>query len=243
MGKILLVEDAIDVHAVVKNALGQSHNVTICQTLGAARESINSNMFDLILLDITLPDGDGMSYCAELKEDGKTKHIPVIFLTGSQNTEDKVRGFSLGAEDYITKPFDPQELSARVESKLKVRQLHPNGAGVVIQGDLKMDTRNHSVVISTSEEEKKVDLTPHEFQILHHLATSAEQVFSREMILKAIWGEQIHIIDRTIDTHISNLRKKLNSSAYTIRAVYGSGYCFMKRSAIRPGKKGYRQAA
>lgn len=175
---------------------------------------------DLVLLDVRLPDGDGIQLCSFLKRHKKYAHIPVILVTGKDAEQDKVRGFQVGADDYITKPFSIRELIARVEVVLKRRHV-PAGTGVLQMGKvLDIDIKKHRVAVKG----KEVVLTPTEFKILTLLAEKPGWVFSRRQILDHVWGEDKMVVDRSVDVHIKNLKKKLGIARTFIKNKRGVGY-------------------
>ena len=180
--------------------------------------------FDLVLLDVMLPDGDGYQLCSILQAQEKFSTTPIIFLTAKNSVPDKVMAFSVGADDFITKPFDSLELRARVESKLRKRERSLQAADVVICNGLEINKRTQKVSVNTSGSVEELDLTPMEFRILLLLASKPNAVMSRDEILDTVWGENVHVYSRSVDTHISKLRKKLGAKGESIVSVHGSGY-------------------
>lgn len=227
MNKILVIEDDQDIQFVIKRTLGRDHKVTFASSLTQARE-ILANSQDLILLDVVLPDGDGFQFLAELKNDSNLKRTPVLMLTGRSSPSDQVMGFSLGAEDYIVKPIEPVVLQAKINSRFKLLSSSKKETKDLRVGDLCFDLPKQKVTILRDSGEKKVELTPLEFKILLHFASHEEQVFSRDQLMDAIWGNGVTILDRTIDTHISHVRKKIAPSLFTIGSVHGVGYRLVK---------------
>ena len=221
---ILLIEDAPEIHQIVKGAL-QSLNATVQFALsgGQARESLNKSKFDLILLDIGLPDCDGFELCMEIKKNYKTSNaqeIPIIFLTAKDEVSDKVTAFSIGAEDYIPKPFHPLELKARVEARLNSASKRQSQSETYSAGPFQFDVP----ALRVKANDRLVDLTPTEFKLLYFLARHPDRVFSREKILDQVWGHSVHVTDRTVDAHIYSLRKKLGPHGKLISSVIGEGY-------------------
>ena len=221
--KILLIEDNKDVQESILECL-EHLDVVAVSSLRRARVELERAQFDLVLLDISLPDGDGMQFCAALRSDPKTKSLPVMFLTGHAAVSEKVIAFSLGAEDYITKPFGWAELKARIDAKLKRIAQSRQDHDVFTRGNLKFDLSRQRVTVISDGKEQLLDLTPLEFKLLALFATGAERVFSRNQIMDHVWSNDVHVLDRTIDTHISNLRKKITGSFQDIHTIYGSGY-------------------
>jgi DNA-binding response OmpR family regulator len=174
---------------------------------------------DLVLLDLMLPDMDGLDVCRELRKDEKTAGIPVIMLTAKDQETDKVLGLELGADDYVTKPFSVKELIARIHAVLRRGDRTPASRPVAL-GQLLIDPAKHSVTLAGAP----VDLTATEFRILHYLASRRGRVFTREQILDYLWGHEKAVVDRTVDVHIRNLREKLGTAASLIKNIRGVGY-------------------
>ena len=180
---------------------------------------LSSKIPDLIILDLMLPDSDGIEICKYLKSNQELKSIPIIMLTARVSETDKVLGLELGADDYVTKPFSPRELVARVKAVLR-RKTQDSGEKIKIGDILLIDLNKFQVFV----ENKKIDLTPTEFRILKILATKKGWVFTRDQILDHLWGQEKAVLDRTIDVHIKNLREKLGKAAKFIKNVRGIGY-------------------
>lgn len=226
MFKVLLIEDALEIQKLVNVALKSSSLVTCVSSIQEAEKEIKEKRFDLILLDIELPDGNGFKFCATIQNREPTMETPIVFLTARKEVGDKVMGFSLGAEDYIVKPFDPVELKARVESKLKKLQRRHSSKETHQAGDIRFEIATQRIVLLKHGREYPIEVTPLEFKLLYHLSRKQEEVFTRDQLILAVWGPGVHILDRTIDTHVSNLRKKLSDSEYTVKSVHGVGYRF-----------------
>jgi two-component system phosphate regulon response regulator PhoB len=224
MNQILAIDDSEDTLLAIEHALGYKFNVTKAQTIKEARSAQKKTSFDLIILDLGLPDGDGLSLCANLKTEAQTKSIPLIMLTGKQQIEDKVMGFSAGADDYIVKPFHPQELRSRVEARMRDQQKNKEENEIFCIGDLIFDISKQRVTIDKIVGQKKISLTTLEFRMLLFFGHRQEQVLSRSQLLNSVWGGDINVFDRTIDTHISHIRKKISESDWRIESVHGAGY-------------------
>jgi DNA-binding response OmpR family regulator len=179
----------------------------------------------LILLDLGLPDGDGLRFFAQMKSSRKAQKTPVIILTGRDELSSKITAFSLGAEDYIVKPFDTQELLARAKAKIvsaERKRLREEPKNILI-ADLEIRMESYDVFLDQGAEKKKIELTLKEYRLLLLFAQSPNRVFAREDLLSKIWRNE-YVLDRTIDTHVSRLRKKLSESKIRIEPVPGVGY-------------------
>jgi len=175
---------------------------------------------DLVVLDLMLPDADGLEICKHLRAHQEYSSIPIIMLTAKGEETDKIIGLELGADDYVTKPFSPKELVARIKAVLR-RHVKKNGTkALTIAGILLMDVDKHEVLV----EGKRVDLTSTEFKILHLLASKRGWVFTRDQILDHLWGHEKAVLDRTVDVHIKHLRSKLEKAARLIKNIRGVGY-------------------
>jgi len=237
--RILLVEDNPDGAQLVLRTLSAIAEVIWAKGFSEARDHLKMGHFDLILLDVVLPDGDGYRLCSLLQEDPLYKGVPIIFLTGKNTTEDAVLGFQLGADDYVAKPFDPRELKARVEAKLKKRDVMKEQSETIRLGSLIIYKDQQRVRISEeSGQMMETELTPIEFRLLLFLAKEPGRVFSREEILEAVWGRGIHVYNRSVDTHISKLRKKLGGRSDCVESVHGSGYRFVVHRPVRESSMG-----
>ncbi|MBN1622255.1 MAG: response regulator transcription factor [Endomicrobiales bacterium] len=178
---------------------------------------------DLIILDLMLPDADGFEVCKTLKKDERYSHIPVIMLTAKGEETDKIVGLEIGADDYVTKPFSPKELVARVKTVLRRNSGKKETEGarrIQVGRNVVVDLDKYSVELNN----KKISLTTTEFKILELLASNKEKVFTRDQILNHLWGQEKIVVDRTIDVHIRHLREKLGSSANLIKNIRGVGY-------------------
>ncbi len=183
---------------------------------------LSTDMPDVLILDLMLPDMDGLEICKMLRSNPSTAKLPIIILTAKIEETDKIVGLELGADDYITKPFSPRELIARVKAVLRrTAEEEITKEEILKVGDkIVIDVNKMEVYV----EGKKVDLTLTEFKILKHLAKKPGWVFSREQLLDAIWGVKKSVIDRTVDVHIKKLRDKLGKAGKLIKSVRGMGY-------------------
>lgn len=175
---------------------------------------------DLVILDLMLPDSNGLEICKYLKREEKFHSIPIIMLTARGDESDKIIGLELGADDYVTKPFSPKELVARVKAVLRRHSPKDEGGCIEVGRILRIDSQRHKVIVS----DHPVDLTSTEFKILYLLASKKGWVFTRDQILNFLWGQDKFVLDRTIDVHIKHLRDKLGRAAVFIKNIRGVGY-------------------
>jgi two-component system alkaline phosphatase synthesis response regulator PhoP len=222
--KVLVVDDEENIRELVRYNLDrEGYRVT---TVGSGEEALQqagSQVPDLIILDLMLPGIDGLDVCRELKHDPKTAHIPIVMLTVKGEESDIVIGLELGADDYITKPFSPKILLARLKAVLRRHKTEPIGeTDVLTFGDLMIHPGRYGV----SVQGKPVKLTSTEFRILHLMARRPGWVFTRYQIVDAARGEDAAVTDRSVDFHITSLRRKLGPCSDYIETVWGVGYRF-----------------
>lgn len=219
--KIVVVEDEQDILELVKYHLEQEGFTTEAVKEGdRAFDFIQKKHPDLVILDIMLPGRSGMDICRELKQHEDTRHIPIIILTAKAEEIDRVVGFELGADDYVTKPFSPRELMLRVKAILKRVHAVEDETEIIEIDGLRIDKAKHRVFIDA----KPVELTVTEFKLLLTLAERRGRVQSRDMLLEAAWGYDYAGFTRTVDTHMRRLRTKLGSWGERIETVRGVGY-------------------
>jgi DNA-binding response OmpR family regulator len=231
--RILVVDDAADHQLLVRKSLEKIGRIVPAHSLEDADRELSKNSFSLILLDVVLPDGDGFTYFAKLKTQEHTTDIPVIFVTAKSEIPNEAMGFSLGAEDFITKPVDPLRLRSRIEARLKLLAGRRQSEMTICKGDLKLSISLQRLAILREGRELPVNLTPIEFKLLFFLLRHEDHVLSREQLLTAIWDNAAEVFDRTIDMHISKLRKKIALSVFQIKAVHGMGYRMSKQHSIQ----------
>ena len=222
-----MVEDEAPIREMLCFVLEQKGYQAIeAEDYDTALEKMCEPYPELILMDWMLPGGSGINLIKHLKRDELTRQIPVVMLTARGEEEDKVRGLEVGADDYITKPFSPKELMARL--KAVMRRVSPTALDDVIdvQG-LKLDPVSHRV---TSDDEP-LEMGPTEFKMLHFFMTHQERVYSREQLLNNVWGTNVYVEDRTVDVHIRRLRKALELGGHDkmVQTVRGAGYRFSTR--------------
>ena len=224
--KILVIEDEPDIRRNLEyNISREGFNVITAGSLSEAEEVVNSNSLSLILLDLMLPDGSGLDLCKKFKSNSKTDSIPIIILTAKDDEVDKVVGFELGADDYVTKPFSVRELVLRIKAILKRGQTKKELVEVERQfGDLKIDIESHEVFVDSVQ----IDLTALEFKLLNQLVETRGRVQSRDQLLQDVWGYSAEVTTRTVDTHIKRLRNKLGSMGKYVQTIRGVGYKFAR---------------
>ena len=223
--KILVVEDEKDIAKMLDYNLKKEGFKTLSAHDGEdALDLVNGERPDLIILDLMLPGMDGLEVCKALKKDTKTAHIPIIMLTAKSRESDKIVGLELGADDYVTKPFSPRELIARIKAVLRRIKEKDKLPEVLKIGDLTVDFSKISVAIKG----KPIELTAKEFELLKTLINAKGRVLSRDYLLDTIWGfdHAMEIQTRTVDVHIRTLRKKLKNESGCILTVKNYGYRF-----------------
>ena len=223
---ILIVEDEPDIRKNLKyNISREGFDVITAGSLSESEEIVNSNSISLIILDLMLPDGSGLDLCKKFKSNSKTESIPIITLTAKDDEVDRVVGFELGADDYVTKPFSVRELILRIKAVLKRGQTKKEVVEVERQfGDLSMDIESHEVYVNNDE----IDLTALEFRLLRHLVDRRGRVQSRDQLLSDVWGYSAEITTRTVDPHIKRLREKLGPMGKYVQTIRGVGYKFSR---------------
>lgn len=224
MNSILLVEDSKEIYQMVAQSVAQIAELSWAKSVEEAKVELAKQSFDLILLDVGLPDGNGIEFCSTLQS--THSHISIFILTGQNNLSDKVLGFTAGADDYITKPFSPLELRARIEGRLRKNQQQTVQSDVYKWKELQISKSRQEVSISSDGITQKVELTALEFKILMYFAFRPGEMIERDQILNDIWGADIHVYQRSVDTHVSKLRKKLGAVAHIVESIHGSGYKF-----------------
>ncbi len=223
---ILLVEDEPAIQELLAFNVAQcGYRAIQAFDVASAQSEINRALPDLILLDWMLPGVSGVEFAQRLRADARTRDIPIIMLTARTDERDKIQGLEAGADDYITKPFSPRELMARIRAVLRRRAPQMTDDLVRAQG-IELSPTTHRV----SAKGASVELGPTEFRLLHFFMTHAERVYSRTQLLDQVWGDHVFVEERTIDVHIRRLRQALEPSATDnlIQTVRGSGYRFSK---------------
>jgi len=218
--KILIVEDSPEYVQIIKTGLYKKYDLVVAEDGASALKSLSEERVDLVLLDVMLPDMHGHQICGFIRSQPDLQKIPVVFITGQDQLDEKLAGFEHGADDYLTKPFHLKELIARVAANLRKYEFAEHG--FVKIGNLTLDTKKQTVTLQGQP--VSVELTRIEFKLLVCFAQYPEWVITREQLLERVWPHKLNVSDRTIDSHISNLRKKIKGSSVNIKAVHGSGY-------------------
>lgn len=224
--KILVVDDEQDLcEILLYNLKVAGYQVEAAFSAEMAIEKDVTN-YDLLILDVMMPGMSGFKLAVRLKGEAKTAHIPIIFLTAKDSEDDKLQGFGLGADDYVTKPFSVREVVARVKSVLK--RSHPNSEhkSIICFEGLELDLDKKK----TTVDGESVSLTKTEFELLGYLLLHRGQVFSRQQIFDAVWPEDVVVSNRTIDVNITRVRKKIGRYGNYIVSRQGFGYCFETES-------------
>lgn len=224
--KILIIEDEPDIRKTLEyNISREGYHVVSASSLVEAKSQFESDSFSLILLDLMLPDGSGLDLCREIKSDKEKSSIPIIILTAKDDEVDKVVGFELGADDYVTKPFSVRELILRMKAVLKRGEKKSDNVEVQRQfGQLSINTESHEVFVDDNE----ITLTALEFKLLCQLVDRRGRVQSRDQLLSDVWGYSAEVTTRTVDTHIKRLREKLGSMGKYVQTIRGVGYKFTR---------------
>jgi two-component system phosphate regulon response regulator PhoB/two-component system alkaline phosphatase synthesis response regulator PhoP len=218
---VAVIEDEVDIVELVSIHLKKSgFKVESFSNASRFYDYLELTMPDLVILDLMLPDVDGIEVCKFLRGSNEYSNIPIIMLTARDEEIDKILGLELGADDYVTKPFSPRELIARIRAVLRRYGKSQEDSILDIGDKLKIDLQKYEVYVDG----KPVDLTTTEFNILKILSQNIGKVFSREQLLSQLWGGEKIVVSRTVDVHIKNLRDKLCSKGQHIKNIRGVGY-------------------
>lgn len=221
---ILIVEDEAAIRGMLMIVLEQAGFTPVAAAdIDSAQKILADNGPDLLLLDWMLPGISGVEWARRLKKDSSYRDLPIIMLTARGEEEDKVRGLEIGADDYLTKPFSPKELVARIRAVLR-RSGKLQGATQITLGNLILDTEQHRLTIG----DQQLDVSPTEFRLMQFFMTHPDKVFSRSQLLDQVWGRSVYIEERTVDVHIRRLRKILGDYGKEdlVQTVRGFGYRF-----------------
>ena len=227
--RLLLIDDDARLTAMVGDYLGAAgYQVVVAGSLAAGRERLKADTFDALVLDLMLPDGDGLELCSEVRAAPRTRGLPLLMLTARGEALDRIVGLELGADDYLPKPFEPRELLARLKALLRRAQPQPAGDEVLHFGRLEIDLGERVARLDG----KPCDLTGHQFDLLVVLAKSPGRVLSRDQIMDSLKGHPLESFDRSIDVHISRIRAVIEDDPKTPRRVLtvrGAGYVFARK--------------
>lgn len=228
---ILIVDDEPDICEILRfNLELEGYEALTAESADNAQAIMESRTIDLIVLDVMMTPKSGFEWAMELKTDSRTANIPIIFCTAKTMEADILRGFALGSDDYICKPFRISEVKARVRAVLRRSQSEPEGTGVEEAGNVIV---YEGIVVNLDCKEcyvdgKAVTFTKLEFELLALLLSKPGQVFSREQILRMVWPDDTIVLDRTVDVNITRIRKKIGRYGECLRAKFGYGYMFCK---------------
>jgi two-component system, OmpR family, phosphate regulon response regulator OmpR len=231
--RLLLIDDDARLTAMVGDYLRASaFEVATAASLAEGRKLLNEQSFDALLLDLMLPDGDGLSLTQELRADARLRHLPLLMLTARGEPMDRIVGLELGADDYLPKPFEPRELLARVRALLRRSQATQGQSSDVLRfGRLEIDLGARQARVAG----QACDLTSHQFELLAVLAKSAGRVLTRDQIMDSLRGHPLDAFDRSIDVHISRIRAAIEDdpkNPQRVLTVRGAGYLFTKRQDL-----------
>jgi DNA-binding response OmpR family regulator len=218
--KVLIIDDDPHIREILEDYIKfEGFGVIAAEDTEKGYRILKKQSVDILILDIMLPDENGWEFCQRIRPEFD---LPIIFLSAKDEAADKITGLELGADDYISKPFSPREVVARIKAVLRRYQKNTEKPGQLQFGDLLINKEEHYIKYQGDF----IELTPKEFSLLWHLAQNPKKVFRRENLLKAVWGYDYFGDARTVDTHIKSLRKKLGDAAAAIETVWGVGYKF-----------------
>jgi DNA-binding response OmpR family regulator len=227
---VVVIEDEADIAEVIEYSLSrEGYETGVSHDGQAGLELVQTTLPDLVLLDLMLPGLDGMEVCRELKADRATRHIPVIMVTAKGDEADIVLGLSMGADDYVSKPFSPKELVARVKAVLRrsATKMETKSTDRIILPGVVIDVGRHEVLVDG----ESVAFTATELRLLHFMASSPGRVFTRNHLLTRVIGEDVIVVDRNIDVHVRAVRKKLGEHHELIETIRGVGYRFQDQGS------------
>lgn len=227
--RLLLIDDDTRLTAMVGDYLrGHGYEVDTAMSLAQGRERLRQTPYDALVLDLMLPDGDGLDLTRELRADARTRRLPLLMLTARGEPMDRIIGLEIGADDYLPKPFEPRELLARVKALLRRSAPEPAGDDVLQFGRLEIDLGAREARLDG----QRCDLTGHQFELLVVLAQSPGRVLSRDQIMDALKGHPMEAFDRSIDVHVSRIRAVIEDDAKNpkrVLTVRGTGYVFARK--------------
>jgi two-component system phosphate regulon response regulator PhoB len=219
MARILLIEDNVELCGALVKILQPTHDIAVVHNVMDAKNAVERDCYDLFLMDLGLPDGNGFQLCSHFRSYSSTRETPILVLSGNDHSDARVTAFDLGADDFVPKPFQKEELMARVRARLRSAIKNTFGPFVI-------DSRSHRMFIREGDQTRDLNLTPFEYRLLNFFMQKPGQAISREQLIKECAGAEHDISDRTIDLHVCSLRKKIGKQYNYIRTVYGTGYIF-----------------
>ena len=225
---ILLIEDAPDYQLLIRTALEKEYNLTVVGTGNSGLALLSQSEFDLVIVDIVLPDSDGYKICREIRDHSLNKNVPIIFVSSKDQISDKLMAFTLGANDYLIKPFNLGELKARVKANIgrpHIPTISPEQEYILFPPfEIRLDSKR--LYLEIDKNKREISLTKKEFEILNLLVQNPDRAFTRNQILEKVWGNALQVTERTIDTHICKLRAKIQPHDIAIEQIHGVGYRF-----------------
>jgi two-component system alkaline phosphatase synthesis response regulator PhoP len=228
-GIVLVIDDEEDLIELVRYNLDKEGFDVIGAYDGESGLSLAlQKKPDAVIIDLMLPGIDGLEVCRSLRSRGETSHIPVIMLTAKASESDRVVGLEIGADDYVTKPFSPRELAARIKALLRRTQGFRRNATTIRHGNISIDPNSHEVQCDG----QTVGLTATEYRLLHFMASHPGHVFSRNTLIESVLGRDVTVLDRTIDVHIMALRRKMGACGKWIETMRGFGYRFREGNPV-----------
>jgi two-component system, OmpR family, alkaline phosphatase synthesis response regulator PhoP len=228
-GMVLVIDDEEDLIELVRyNLAKDGFEVATARDGESGLSLAMQKKPDVIVIDLMLPGIDGLEVCRMLRKDDKTAQIPIIMLTAKASESDRIVGLELGADDYVTKPFSPQEFTARVKALLRRTSGFHQPPAVLRRGDLSIDLNSHEVTCRG----KSIELTATEYRLLQFLASNPGRVYTRNSIIDGAFGMDVTVLDRTVDVHIMALRRKLGKCGARVETIRGFGYRFREDNSL-----------
>ncbi len=222
MAKILVIEDHKPLGDALIIALSKEYEVKLAESKQKAKKYLDEENFDLVILDLGLPDGHGFEICSYLKSKDSANSVQIIILSGEGNLDTKLTGLELGADDYLVKPFDQRELAARIKARLRKT---PTVSKHRV-GPFEINEKSQKIFITEGEKKRDLELTRYEYHLLVFFLDRLNQVFKRADLVKECFGEEYNISERSVDLHIFSIRKKMGEEHDFIKTIYGQGYSF-----------------
>jgi len=226
MKRVLLVDPSVEVQNQLTKEKDAELELHFAASASEARQFLGRSVVDLIVMELDLPDGSGFSLCQEIKGNEILSAIPIVFLTARVQLTDRIEGFKAGADDYVIKPFDSLELILRIDARLRKSQLGTHPESSIQLGNLTLSVPYQKAAVKEAGIERDLKLTPTEFRLLYFFIKNEGAILTREQLLSTVWNGDVQVLTRTIDKHISTLKKKLGSQANSIQSIHSRGYRF-----------------